>query len=142
VRGEREEDYIVVGLHWMVVSEKVRQIFRRCEVKDMQFLPINVVHIETGKQFGPYWALNVLKIADAVNWEKTRWVTLPAPRDEYPIFGVRKMVIDANKLKDLDIFRVGKNAKAHTWVFISRKLKECLIDSDVTGFKFIPVDSD
>ena len=142
VRGEQEADYIVLGLHWAVVSEKVRQVFKQCEVKDVQFLPINVIHIESGKQFGPYWVLHVLKVADAVNWEKTTWVTSAAPRDIYPVFGIRKIVLNARELKDIEIFRVGKNAKAHTWVFISRKLKECLIDSGVKGFKFTPIDSD
>ena len=54
------EDFLIGGLHWRLVSENVRQVFIKSEIPGVQFLPVQVVHVTSGRTIGPYWVLNVL----------------------------------------------------------------------------------
>jgi len=58
--GEPLADFLTGGLHWRLVSENVRQIFIREEIPGVQFLPVQVVHVTSGRTIGPYWALNIM----------------------------------------------------------------------------------
>jgi hypothetical protein len=144
VEGEHPEDYLLGGPFWMVVSERVRQVceeFEECKVKGVQFLPVRVVHKESGEEIGPYWAVNVVQVVEALDWERTRWL-YPEKKDQHkdPIFNIVKEAFHWEPLKGVDIFHLSIKGRVGTSVYISQRLKWCLEQARATkGFKFIPI---
>ncbi|MBI2832763.1 MAG: hypothetical protein HYX79_10955 [Chloroflexi bacterium] len=140
MEGKRAEDYLVVGMHWTVVSDRVRKAFEECRVEGMQFLPVRIVK-ETGEDVGQYWALNVTHPAvDALDWERTRWLPGRNPReDEHPELCIIAEAFRFDSLKGIDIFRLKvKNQVTH--LYVSQRVKWCLEQAGATsGFEFSPV---
>lgn len=145
VEGLHPEDYLFSAVNdWISVSERVRQVcedFEECKVKGVQFLPVRVVHKETGEEIGPYWVLNVVQVVEALDWERTRWL-YPEKKDQHkdPIFNIVKEAFRWEPLKRIDVFRLSIKGQIGTSVYISQRLKWCLEQAGATkGFKFIPI---
>lgn len=141
IEGKHPEDYLLGGLHWIVVSERVRQAVKNCGSKSVQFLPVRVVHRDTNKEIGPYWALNVTRVLEALDWERTRWLYPETKEnDEHPTLNIIKEALRREPLEGVDIFRLSVRGQTSTSLFISRRLKRCLERGKATkGFEFIPV---
>lgn len=60
VDGKPLDDLILGGLHWLLYSEGMRQIFEQEKIPGVQFLPVNVLYAKTGGYIGPYWAPNIM----------------------------------------------------------------------------------
>jgi hypothetical protein len=141
-KGERQDDYILVPGLWYVVSDKVKRVFEKCEVKGVQFLPIDIVHIETGEKQGLYWAMNVYQEVDALNWERTIWMTpeMNHKEDEYPTLDIIEPALRLDVVKGLDIFRLNVKEIGDVRVFISERLKQAIDEAKAnSGFKFNPI---
>ncbi len=140
VTGEHAEDYLVGGLHWIVLSERVRQVFVRHKVAGTEFLPVKVVHKETGRDVGPYWVLHVFRAVDALDWDRTHWM-YPEKRDtdELPGLNILWPALRANALKGVDVFRLTIKGRAGVVVFLSGRLKGWLEEANATsGIRFAP----
>lgn len=144
VRGHVEEDYIFLTFHWRIVHERVRRVLQECQVKGVQFLPIRVIQQDSGKELGPYWAMNVFQEVDALDWDRTVWpLSKGNPREHpHPEIGIIRPVLCREPLNGLDIFRLNIKGKGDTSVYISARVKECLERARATsGFKFRPVEA-
>jgi len=142
VEGKHLEDYLVVGLQWMVVSDRVKKVFDKCQIKGIQFLPVQIILKNTGKEIGPYWAWNVYQEVDALDWDKTTW--LPSVTDphaeKYPETKILRESLRASVLRDTDIFRLNIKGEGGSAVFVSSRLKNCLEAAGATiGFEFKPI---
>jgi len=109
--GDVALDYWKANLLWNIVSDQVRNVFHKHKLKGVQFLPINVMHVRTKENLGPYWVLNVYKMV-----EKLR----------------------RNHVQGLDIFRAkDKKGEGRTEIFISHKLRHYLNKGNaLSGFGF------
>ena len=67
--GKKEVDLLLGGLHWLLASERMRQVFIQNDVQGIQFLKTEVVHNNTGKVLDPYWAPNVIQATESLHWE-------------------------------------------------------------------------
>jgi hypothetical protein len=144
VRGQYEEDYLIVRLHWTVVSYRVKKVFDDCQVKGVQFLPVHVILENTGKEIGPYYAVNVLQAFDALDWEHTIWMNNKInPRDhKYPNANILYAALHNEPIQGIDIFRLTIQGNIDVRIFISARVVNSLVKSNATiGFKFIPVRS-
>jgi hypothetical protein len=140
VAGEHREDYLLGGLHWMVVSEHVRQVFEESHIEGAQFLPVTVIYKEVGQKVGIYWALNVVQEVEALDWGHTRWLGSDTIEDEYIFLNVAKEALLWEPLRNIDIFRLTIKDKSDVSVYISGHLKQCLESAGaVKGFKFIRI---
>lgn len=141
VKGEHPEDYLLGGLGWVAISENVRQSLNKCGVTEGQFLPIQVIHKETGNKIGSYWILNVLKVVEALDPERTRWLNPHTKEtDEFPTLNIIKEALRREALKGVDIFLLGIKGQITRSVYISEYLKQCLEKEKTTkGLKFIPI---
>jgi len=140
VKGVLEDDYVLVGLHWIVVSERVCRVFEECEVKGAQFLPVHIVVEETGKELGAYWVINVFQEVDALDWEHTEWID--KWRDDLPVVNAFRVAVRREPLKNIDIFRLNVKGRGHPGVYISERLKKCLDQAGATsGFEFVPIEA-
>jgi hypothetical protein len=142
VKGKKHEDYVVVGLHWTIVSERVHKCFEELNVKGAQFLPVHIIIEEKKEEIGPYWALHVIQEIDALDWEKTRWLypERDPKTDRYPMMKALKVALKKDKLEGIDIFRLNVKNKGDTIIYISERLMKYLDKTGATvGFKFRPI---
>jgi hypothetical protein len=139
MKGTHYEDYLVVGLHWMVVSDGVRKVFEECELTGVQLLPVHIVIDGSGKEIGPYWAMNVYQEVDALHWEYTQWLEKGRDhfQDENPMLGVWEIGLRYEPIHNLDIFRLNVKGEGDPKVYISDRVKKALEKAKVTdGFNF------
>ncbi|WP_366946575.1 DUF1629 domain-containing protein [Roseiflexus sp.] len=125
---------------WMLVSERVRQALERCGVEGVQFLPVRVMHKATGAEIGSYSALNVVRVVEALDWERTRWLTADRKVvDDHPILAIVRVALRREAVSGVDIFRLRVKHDVGE-IFISPRVKQCLERAGATsGFRFIPV---
>jgi len=135
--GEPLEDYLFPTMvDWVLISERVKQVLEKLEVKGVQFLPIRVVRKETGEEVPGYWVLHVWKQISALDEEHTVYFE---PRDEkYPQLDIIKVALRKEAIGKAEIFRL-KERKVS--IYVSRRVKERLEEIGATGFKWIPVPS-
>jgi hypothetical protein len=135
--GEPLEDYLFPTMvDWVLISERVKQVLEKLEVKGVQFLPIRVVRKETGEEVPGYWVLHVWKQISALDEEHTVYFE---PRDEkYPQLDIIKVALRKEAIGKAEIFRL-KERKVS--IYVSRRVKERLEEMGATGFKWIPVPS-
>lgn len=141
VEGSHPEDYLVGGLQWKIVSERVRQVVKEwCDADEVQFLPVKVLHKETMEEIRLYWALNVVKVIEALDWERTRWLhPEKKEEDEHPILDIVKPALRWEFLEGVDLFRLKVKDDIGS-LFISPRLEQYLERAGATrGIKFFPV---
>lgn len=140
-RGEHAEDFMLGGLHWLLVSERVRQVFAQHQIEGTQFLPVRVIHQKTGKEVGRYWALNVVQEIEALDWTHTLWTTSdPKEIEEWAAVHILRPALIWEKVQGNDVFRLRIQGEGDVSVFISARLKQWLEEAEATsGFSFFPI---
>jgi hypothetical protein len=138
--GEHAEDRLLGIPHWVLVSERVRQVFLRHQIRGVQFLPIKAIHKKTGKEVGKYWALNVVQEIEALDWTHTLWTTTDLRKIEKHAAGyILREALLWEPLRNIDIFRLKVQERGLT-IFISARLKQWLKEAGATsGFSFFPI---
>jgi hypothetical protein len=134
--GEHAEDYLGNARGWLMFSERVRRALEQLGVEGIQFLPVRVVIVETGKELPGYSVMNVLTVLSALDEEHT--VYLEPRHEEYPHLSITKVALLREAIGNADIFRL---AELKVSVYVSRRVKEHLEEIGATGFKWIPVPS-
>ena len=136
------EDILIGGIHWVLVSDKVRQTFEQNGIAGVEFLPVWVEDSIKGEKIGRYWAIHVTTSVEALDWELTRWLYPERVETyEYPVLNIVKEVLKSHIVDELNIFRIRVKGNVDTNIYLSRKLKRYLEKANaVTGFKFIPVE--
>lgn len=76
VDGWPKEEFLLCDLHYRLVSENVRRVFIEKDVQGVQFLPVRVVHRQTQKDLGLYWALNVIQTVEKLRWNFIQGIPL------------------------------------------------------------------
>jgi hypothetical protein len=88
--GGPKDDFLLGGLHWLLISESVRQVFIESKVKGVQYLPVKVVYILNNEEIGVYWAINVIQSVERLTWKFV---------DELDIFRRKTDIFISNRLK-------------------------------------------
>jgi hypothetical protein len=145
LQGEVIPDFTLAAPEWSVFSEGLRQVFDDHKVEDIQFLPVQAVHNDTGEELGTYWTINVLRKVEALDWERTIWkkpskIEDKYPRDEYPLLYIMEKALKQAPLKGVDCFRLTVNSHLAPGFMISRELKEAIEKRGATsGLYFVKV---
>ncbi len=50
IKYQFAEDILIGGIHWVLVSDRVRQAIEKCQITGAQFLPVRVEEDATGKR--------------------------------------------------------------------------------------------
>lgn len=140
-RGEHAEDFMLGGPHWMLVSERVRQVFVQHRIEGVQFLPVKVIYQKTAEEAGKYWALNVVQEIEALDWVHTLWATSDSTEiQKWAAIHILRPALIWEKVQGSDIFRLRIQGEGDVSVFISARLKQWLEEAGATsGFSFFPI---
>jgi hypothetical protein len=129
-------DYCWAAFSIPVVNARVVQLFRRLEVREVQFIPVRVEgHDE------PYFILNALRILRCIDDARCKRVEYWKPGDNRPDkLGEYKVVsglhVDPSKVDDAHLFRPWGWRVA---LIISDELKQSLEGESITGTRFVEV---
>lgn len=129
------DDYLCNPLGWFLFSERVQAILNQIAAKDIEFLPARVIELGTGKELKGYRVMNIVRICDAFDRDRSIW--LPFKRDRTEPSGTKKLAIDKDKVGDAKIFRLAD--QPYNNPIITRTVKERLEAVGATGFWFIPL---
>jgi hypothetical protein len=110
--GAEEDDLLLGGLHWYLLSDKVRETLLSNKIVGVQFLPVKVIHQKTRNEIGRYWAINVFNEVDSLHW---------------------------SQVQNNDIFRLSRGKK--TTIYVSEHVKTILEKNGATegiSFRRVP----
>ena len=119
----------------LVVSEKVKLFLQElAESQYFEFIPVNFDQ----KKFPNYYVLNLLKVIDAFDWEKSDYKLFDelGPKGNKVINELRRMEIDESKTSGRELF--GLLGYEGT-TFISKTLAEKMQQANITGMQLIPL---
>lgn len=66
--GFPQDDFLLGGLHWMIISDRVKNTFEEEKVQNVQFLPVKVIHNKSGQDLGPHWVMNFYISVPKLDW--------------------------------------------------------------------------
>jgi hypothetical protein len=143
VDGSVPVDFLVITPSLSVVSDRVKVMIEQIAGGEVEFLPIKI-HIVGCNPITElmYWAIHILNVVDALNWEHTRWTVTPPPMRNDPMATLRiiKPCFRLNKIQSINIFRFEVSNIIKPSIYISKKLKEALENESYTvGMNFTPV---
>lgn len=110
--------------HIPVFSKKAKDILEDCIFDSVELLPM----INEEKE---YWAVNITKILDCINYEKSIYKTFP---DGKRILRFEKYFFNEKKLVNENIFKIKDKPLAAA--FVSDEFKDIVEFNNLTGFKF------
>lgn len=126
-RGGKKRDWLINDVGWMLVSPRIKKSIEQFSQEGEQYFPVIIKEIHTGEEIKDYTVINITKVVDALDYEKTVFDKLGT---------VLKPVFQKTKLKGSNLFRV-KDKESD--IIISQTLKDALINSGVTGCTFTEV---
>lgn len=129
----RPEDFLGNALGWPIFSKRVQEVFIGLGIKNVQFLPINIIRKNTKEVLPGYAVLNILDSVVALDWEHARYVE-DRKNPEMPV--ILKLALRYEIIKDLDIFRLKEQP---ILIFVSGRIKSKLNEIEATGFKLVSV---
>ena len=97
-------------------------------------LPLIKDYVEVLKpdfEEGEYFAINVIKVIDAIDYEKSKYTKF---RDGKRILAFDKYVFIPEKVSEIPIFKISD--EKHRWPFVSDELKRIIEANNLTGFNF------
>jgi len=127
------------------VSEKARDVLLNAAPNDIEFYPFRVENVRGWSLQGHFFFMNVTSHRDSVVWEKTTLEITP-PNPEYDSLTIvylessdpsKVLVLDRAKLKGVDAWHERLlGSYAACTIFISDRLKELIVSSDLKPIKF------
>ncbi|WP_018934455.1 imm11 family protein [Gracilibacillus lacisalsi] len=136
--GNRFTDYLANNLGWFIVSKKFKKLIKNIE-DDIQFLPVNVVDLESKSKIDndEYFVVNVLGIVDALNLENSDYSVMDL--DGEKIYSVRKYAVSEAKINNKNLFKLQGDEIP---LFVSETFKQLVEENNITGCEFLEIRTD
>lgn len=93
----------------LVISDKLKQVMQKMQLKDIQYLPATINDTKNGKLYEGYWVLHIHNLINCLDWEKSELDTLKTGQ----IVTIEKLVfndeaLDKIPLEERLIFALGE----------------------------------
>lgn len=127
--GSLELDYFTVDKYLDIVTTAVKNEIEKFTKNDVEFLPIKIHWIDDlPHKKSQYWVIHIRKVIDALNWEKTRWISNEYQdlHDPTILLNIIEPALRSEVIKGGNIFRIEISGKVYKRVFISYELKKSL----------------
>jgi len=130
-------DYMPNVLSWLILSDKMINVFRDLNIPNIQIMPVTLYKKGDINKTLKYNILNVLTILSAMNWDKSNYSTWEDNPKEIKV--IKKLVMNKSAIpKDIDIFNL---SEAVPYYIISANLKRAFEKNNITGIDFVPIDT-
>lgn len=141
--GWRNSDYGYCTPYIQIVSDRAKRIIEEVAEDQVEFLPVKSVFEDPkADQSMKFWAINVINIVDALDWDSTVWSKSPPPSREDPdaYSWIIKPCFYSNKIINQHIFRYEVNGNVKSSFYVSNELRQRLIKAKCfIGIEFAPV---
>jgi hypothetical protein len=143
INGNQPVDLLLCTPHIEIVSDRAKNVIEGISQDDIEFLPVNIQYI-SGEPYKKmrYWAINVLTIIDALDWENSKWTKTPTPNMNDPMAYMALTVpsMNTNKIINHKFFRIIIGEKIIGRKYLSLVMKKELEKSGFTiGMQFTPI---
>lgn len=134
VAGSRFTDYLANDLAWLIVSPKLKRVFKEHD-NGIQYLPVRIQRKQSQDELDGYTVANVCNLVDALDPDYTLF-------GEYPLPGgglcrlVREYALRRSKVEGTHVFRVVGSTFP---VFVSERVKKAISQNRITGCDFLQV---
>jgi len=127
-------DYIANNLAWLIVSERIKNIFESCNLGNYEFIVVK--KLDNHEIVG--YLMHCMNLVDALDENKSVCTKKKYTIDgtEYEHLSVIKYAVEAIKVGKLDIFKLRKSKIPY---FISSSLTEKLKMNEAKGFDFLKI---
>lgn len=132
--GTEFTDYLLNVYRWPIVSASFREQTKDLTGGQVQYLPVRITDRATGEEAGPYFAANIINVADALDLDNSDYSIFEL--DDEKILSIKKHALKGGELEGSHIFRLKGELIP---VFVSEPLKEVIEDCNFTGFDFLEV---
>jgi hypothetical protein len=136
--GDVSPDVLPNTLSYLMISSKVRALFERVEVKDVEYLPFVLLDKKGKVVSRDYCIANLLGGVDCFDAERSEFEMSAMEPDQ--IFALDKLNLRTEKIpEDRKLFRLQQML---TTYIIRADLVELLRQEGVTGFTTLDLDTD
>lgn len=133
--GDRETDFLGNDLGWLIISEKLKLILEDEKINGIQFLPLKIKNQLNNTTLNNYYLANICNLVKALDLENSDYNEYELDENE-KVISVKKHAIKADKIKNIDIFRLEEDKFP---VFVSEKFVNLINAHKATGFDFTEV---
>lgn len=126
-----ENEYLINIVTWPIVHKKVQEEFEQNKIEGIQYLPIDLVDVVTGKVNRNYVVMNILNFINVYDMEASNYTY----KEKYDLYSFLPHEIVLNRLvcSQYDIFRCKQNKMP---IYISEKIKDIIEKNKWVGFDF------
>jgi hypothetical protein len=145
IDGSSPVDYMLCNKRINLISERAKLVIENIADKDIEYLPVQILQAD-GQIYNKmrYWAINILTVINAIDWQNTRWST-PRPPNQNDPLAVLKVILpclNANIIGNANIFHIEIGGKIRSSTFISLLIKQELEKSGcIIGMEFEPIET-
>jgi hypothetical protein len=75
-------DYLANDLGWLIVSERLREIFEDLEPGSIQYFPVSIINLKNGTPIIGYYVCNLLNHIDAIDLDNSDYTFFKLDEEE------------------------------------------------------------
>lgn len=110
--------------HIPVFDEKAISVLGEMLTNNAEVLPLDC-------EYGAFFAINVIKVIDCVDYENSKYKTF---RDGKRIMRFTNYAFDKKKIEGVNIFKIKDEPLKRP--FVSEEFRKRVVDNNLNGFKF------
>jgi hypothetical protein len=129
--GDILTDYLANNLGWFIVSKKFKDIINELGTSEIQYLPVNIVDLESNSNKNIYYVANVLEVVDAIDLEHSDYSVMEL--DNEKIYSIRKYALKQEGIINKDLFKLNGDEIP---LFVSESFKHSVETYNITGCDF------
>ncbi|TDW13119.1 hypothetical protein EDD63_1499 [Breznakia blatticola] len=129
--SDLENEYLINVNRWPIIHKKVMEKFNDNKIKGLQYLPIKLIDVVTGKVNNNYVVMYIMNFIEAYDMNLSKYTY----NEKYNVYSFlpQDIVLDEKVCKDYDIFRCKKD---FVGIYVSQKIKNIIDDNNWIGFEF------
>jgi hypothetical protein len=130
-RGRKMRDVFLVDVP--LFSQKILQCLQDLGIGNLELYDAEI-HSPEGEVFAGYKAVNIVGTLACADLSQSEYL----PDSEPPMMAFSKLVIDEEKARSMDIFRLAEDT---LYILISERVHSALDELDLTGVSMTPMET-
>lgn len=126
-----ESEYLLNSKSWPIIHKKVQVEFEKNGILGVQYLPIQLVDVETNRINNNFVVMNILNFIEGYDLNKSKYIYT----EEYDFYSFlpNATYLDTKVCERYDIFRCTKSVSS---IYVSENIKNLIQKHNWIGFDF------